>query len=204
MITCPWCGTSYATFRNNCKNCGGPLPLPPTDTTDLPIPDLPEPPPAPRAFKGSFVWRKLGSDGWSIAAFVFLLLGFIFTLVGIPLIFVFFLCILFVLLGLAFLGAGVPIMIWRYQKAQQTLNVLRMGRAALGHIVDVTQNYNVTVNNRHPWTIHYGFQVGGQEYDGETSTLRPVGFTHQEGQPVYVLYLESDPAQRSEGGRGGW
>ncbi|MCP4535938.1 MAG: hypothetical protein GY832_02230, partial [Chloroflexi bacterium] len=129
--------------------------------------------------------------------FVLLLVGFIFALVGIPLVFVFFPSILFVLLGLAFLGGGVPIIIWRYRKAQQTLNVLRMGQAALGHIVDVTQNYNVTVNNRHPWIIRYGFRVGGHEYGGEMSTLRPVGFTHQEGQRVYVLYLESDPAQNT-------
>jgi hypothetical protein len=37
--------------------------------------------------------------------------------------------------------------------------------------------------------------VGGQEYEGETTTLRPVGFTHQVGQPVHVLYLEDNPEQ---------
>ena len=48
MITCPWCGTSYTTFRSNCKNCGGPLPPPAEATaTPPPIPDLPEPPPPP-------------------------------------------------------------------------------------------------------------------------------------------------------------
>ena len=198
MIACPWCGTHYATFRNNCKNCGGPLPpLPEDAAAPPPIPDLAEPPPTPRAFKGSFVWRKLGSDGWSIVAFVFLLLGFIFTLVGIPLTFVFLAGIPFALLGLAFLGAGIPILIWRYQKAQQTLNVLRIGEPALGVIVDVTQNYNVTVNGRNPWTIHYSFQIDDQGYDGETTTLRPVGFTHQQGQPTYILYLKSDPAQNT-------
>ena len=198
MITCPWCGTNYTTFRNNCKNCGGPLPIPAGEAAaPSPVPDVPEPPPAPRAFKGSFVWRKLGADGWAIAAGVFLLMGIIFTLVGIPLTFAFLVGIPFALLGLAFLGAGVPILIWRYQKAQQTLNVLRMGEPALGGIVDVTQNYNVTVNGRHPWTIYYSFQVGGQEYEGKTTTLRPVGFTHQPTQPTYVLYLESDPVQNT-------
>ncbi len=194
MITCPWCGTHYETFRSNCRNCGGPLPPPAEEAAvPSPIPDLMEPPPPPRAFKGSFVWKKLASDGWSIVALVFLLMGFIFTLVGLPLLFVFLVGVLFVFLGLAFLGAGIPIIIWRYQEAQQTLNVLRMGQTTLGTITDVTQNYNVTVNGRHPWTIHYGFRIGGQEYEGETTTLRPVGFTHQVGQPVYVLYLESEP-----------
>jgi hypothetical protein len=184
-------------FQSNCKNCGGPLPLPAEEAAaPPPVPDVPEPPAAPRAFKNSFVWRRLGSDGWAIAAGVFLLLGVIFTLVGIPLIFVV-VGIAFVPLGLAFLGAGVFILVWRYQKAQQTLNVLRMGEPVLGTIVDVTQNYNVTVNNRNPWTIHYSFQVGDHEYEGKTTTLRPVGFTHRPGQPMYVLYLESDPVQNT-------
>ena len=196
MITCPWCGTNYTVFQNNCKNCGGPLPLPAEEAAEPSVADLPEPPPPPRVFKDSFVWRKLGSDGWAIAAGVFLLLGVIFTLVGIPLIFVV-VGIVFVPLGLLFLGAGAPILIWRYNQAQQTLNVLRVGEAMLGDIVDVTENYAVTVNNRHPWTITYSFRVDDQQYEGKTTTLRPVGFTHQPGQPTYILYLEDDPTQNT-------
>jgi hypothetical protein len=196
MITCPWCGTNYTAFRNNCMNCGGPLPLPAEEAVVPPIPDIPAPPPPPRAFKNSFAWRKLWSDGWAITAGVFLLLGVIFTLVGIPLTLVV-VGVVFVPLGLAFLGAGIPILIWRYRKAQQTLNVLRMGEAVLGSIVDMYENYSVTVNNRHPWTIAYSFRVDGDEYEGQTTTLRPVGFTHQPGQPMYVLYLEDDPTQNT-------
>jgi len=198
LITCPWCGTHYETFRSNCKNCGGPLP-PPTERPAGPphAPDLPEPPPPPRPFKGSFVWKQLASDGWAIAATVFVLLGFAFTLVGLPMIFVFLTGLTFLLPGLGFLGAGIAIIVWRYQQAQQTLNVLRMGQTTLGNITDLVQNYNVTVNGRHPWTIHYSFRAGGQEYEGKTTTLRPVGFTFQVGQPVYVLYLEDDPQQNT-------
>jgi hypothetical protein len=198
MITCPWCGTNYAAFQTNCKNCGGPLPFPAPDAAPSPVENVLAPPPAPRAFKDSFAWRQLVSDGWAIAAGVFLLLGVIFTLLGTPLtvmIITAFVGLPFAGMGLLFLGAGIPIFIWRYQKAQQTLNVLRVGQAALGSIVDVYENYSVQVNNRHPWTIAYRFQASGHEYDGKTTTLRPVGFTHQPGQPVYVLYLESDPAQ---------
>jgi hypothetical protein len=195
--TCPWCGTSYTTFRSNCVNCGGPLPPPREEAAaPPPIPDIPEPPPAPRDFKSSFVWRKLLSDGWAIAASVFLLLGVIFTLIGIPLILVV-VGIAFVPLGLVFLGAGVPILIWRYNKAQQTLNVLRLGEPVLGSIVDIHENVAVEVNGRHPWTITYGFAVDGDEYEGQTTTLRPVGFTHQVAQPMYVLYLPDDPTQNT-------
>ncbi|MBU0702399.1 MAG: phage holin family protein [Chloroflexi bacterium] len=197
MITCPWCGTNYTTFRNNCQNCGGPLPLPAKEKAAPPsVPDVPEPPPAPRAFKESFVWRKLLADGWAIAAGVFLLLGVIFTLVGIPLVMMI-VGIPFLILGPLFLGAGVPILIWRHKQAQQTLNVLRIGEPALGVIVDVYQNYNVRVNERNPWTVRYSFEVDDREYEGKTTTLRPVGFTHQPAQPTYVLYLETDPAQNT-------
>ena len=126
-------------------------------------------------------------------AAVFSLLGFIFISVGLPLLFVFLTGIPFALLGLVFLGTGIPILIWRYREAQRTLEVLRMGRATQGTITDVTQNYAVTVNNRHPWTVHYAFEVGGQRYEGKTTTLRPIGFTHRPGQTVYVLYLERNP-----------
>ena len=197
MITCPWCGTNYTAFRNNCKNCGGPLPLPAEEApAPPPIPDIPEPPPAPRDFKSSFLWRQLLLDGWAIAAGIFALIGAIFTLIGIPLILVV-VGIVFVPLGLLFLGAGVPILIWRYNLAQQTLNVLRMGEPVLGSIVDIHENVAVEVNGRHPWTITYGFEVDGDEYEGKTTTLRPVGFTHHVGQPVYALYLPDDPAQNT-------
>jgi hypothetical protein len=195
--TCPWCGTSYTTFRSNCRNCGGPLP-PPREEAAAPssTPEIPEPPPAPRDFKNSFAWRQLVSDGWAIAAGVFALIGAIFTLIGIPLILVV-VGFAFVPLGLLFLGAGVPILIWRYNLAQQTLNVLRLGEPVMGSIVDIHENVAVEVNGRHPWTITYGFAVDGEEYEGQTTTLRPVGFTHQVAQPMYVLYLPDDPTQNT-------
>jgi hypothetical protein len=196
MVTCPWCGTSYTTFRSNCVNCGGPLPPREGAAAPSSVPDIPEPPPAPRDFKDSFALRQLFADGWAIAAVVFAFVGAIFMLIGIPLML---LVAGFVLvpLGLLFLGAGVPILIWRYNLAQQTLNVLRMGEPVLGSIVDIHENVAVEVNGRHPWTITYGFAVDGEEYEGQTTTLRPVGFTHQVAQPMYVLYLPDDPTQNT-------
>jgi hypothetical protein len=195
--TCPWCGTSYTSFRSNCRNCGGPLP-PPREEAAAPssIPDIPGPPPAPRDFKDSFALRQLSADGWAIAAGIFALIGAIFTLIGIPLMLVV-AGFALVPLGLLFLGVGVPILIWRYNLAQQTLNVLRMGEPVLGSIVDIHENIAVEVNGRHPWTITYGFEVDGEEYEGQTTTLRPVGFTHQVAQPMYVLYLPDDPTQNT-------
>jgi hypothetical protein len=201
MITCPWCGSSYTKHQTNCTNCGGPLPLP-VDSTAPPPPvaDIAEPPAAPRTFRDNFVWRKLGAEGWVIAAGVFALVGAIFGVVGLVLtlaVVTAFVGIPFALLGGAFLVGGGGVLAWRYNEAQKTLTVLRTGEATLGQIVDVYQNTSVEVNGRHPWNITYRFDAGGQTHEGKTTTLRTPGMDHQEGQPVYVLYLSADPWQNT-------
>jgi hypothetical protein len=131
---------------------------------------------------------------------VFALLGSVFTVTGIVLtatLVTLFIGMPFVGLGVAFFAAGIPLLIWRYQRAQRTVDVLRKGEAALGTIVDVQENYHVSINNRHPWTITYRFSVPGQELEGKTTTLRTPGCEHQTGQRVYVLYLEDDPGQNT-------
>ncbi len=71
--------------------------------------------------------------------------------------------------------------------------MLQVGQATLGEITDVHENVHVEVNGRHPWTITYRFQVQGQQYQGQTKTLRTLGTTHRASQPVYVLYLPGNP-----------
>jgi hypothetical protein len=199
-ITCPWCGTSYTTHWPNCRNCGGPLPLPVVGSAPTPEEIMPEPPPAPRSFRHSTLWRQLLADGWAIVGAVFSLLGLIFAVTGMVLnatLIALFIGLPFTGLGIAFLTAGIPVLVWRYTRAQRTLEVLRIGEAALGTIVDVREEYHVRVNNRHPWTITYRFSVLGQEFEGKTTTLRPPGHAQRSGQPVSVLYLENDPNQNT-------
>ena len=107
MITCPWCGTNYAVFQPNCTNCGGPLPTPRENPpagagTVQPEEPLLMPPPAPRPFSNSYTWKLLMSDGWAIAAFVFILLGGIFTVTGIGLT----VAIITAFVGIPFAGLG--------------------------------------------------------------------------------------------------
>lgn len=193
MITCPWCGTNYAAFQPNCKNCGGPLPLPSKPGAIDPA-ETPAPPPAPRPIANSYAWKLVFSDGWFITGMVFGILGVVFSCVGLGLVFVFLLLgAIFVLLGVPFLGAGVAALAWRYQRARKTVQVLQVGAAARGEIVAVEQNYNVEVNGRHPWKITYRFQAMGRSLDGEVTTLNVPGPQLQPGRTIWALYLPEAP-----------
>ena len=196
MITCPWCGTTYATFRSNCENCGGTMPAPedtisPTSETGVPMP-----PPAPRPIANNYAWRLLLTDAWGIAAVIFGFLGAIFAVLGVALtiaIVTAFVGIPFAVLGFLFLGAGIAIGVWRYREVQKTVEVLRAGTAVEGQIVQVEENLYVRVNRRHPWVIRYTFHADGQAYEGQVSTLNTPGAHLQPGQRVCVLYLPQFP-----------
>jgi hypothetical protein len=140
------------------------------------------------------------TDGWAIAGGIMALLGIIFALTGgimIATVVAAFLGLPFAGLSIILLLVGLPLLVWRIQRAQQTLDVLRLGRAALGTVVDVQENTLVNINSRHPWTITYRFSVLEQEYEGKTTTLRAPANEQQPGQRVYVLYLENDATKNA-------
>jgi hypothetical protein len=197
MIICPWCGTNYLVFQPNCKNCGGPLPaVDEKSISSTSAEKILEPPPAPRPILNRYVWHLLSSDGWWIAGLIFGILGAIFSLVGAVLILgiiTAFVGLPFLLIGLAFLGAGGFVFAWRYQEARKIVDVLREGETSLGKIIEVQENYSVTVNGRHPWLIRYQFRANGQDYEGRVNTLNPPGGQLQTGKSTYVLYLPSSP-----------
>ncbi len=193
VITCPYCGTKYTTFQSNCKNCGGRLPLPEEASAF----DESAPPPAPpRDISGNYVWRLLTTDGWAIVAIVFALLGIVFAPLGVILtiaVITIFVGIPFVMLGTVFLTSGVAVLVWRYQLAHMTVNVLRNGHATRGKIVDVEQIYNVSINGRNPWFIKYQFTLDGDTYTGQISTLDEPHEQLAKGYSAWVLYLPTAP-----------
>lgn len=201
MIVCPWCGTNYLTFQSNCKNCGGPLQaVEGTIGLSASTENIPVPPPAPRLISKSYTWRLLSTDGWSIVAFVFGLLGTIFSLMGMGLtlgIITAFVGIPFLLIGFAFLGIGGAVLSRRYKETQKVVDVLRVGEATSGQIIDVQENYSVRINGRYPWVIRYQFQVNGQNFEGKVSTLNPVREKLQAGNAVCILYLPTVPQWNS-------
>jgi hypothetical protein len=196
MITCPWCGTHYAAFQSNCKNCGGPLPPPAHAAAPEREADLLPPPPPPRPISDSYVWRLLAADGGAIVAGIFAMLGVIFMIVGVPLtigIITAFVGLPFAGLGIVVLGVGGLVLVRRYGAARKTVSVLRQGEAARGQITDLEENLSVRVNGRHPWTIKYQFQVNGRNYEGKVSTLNRPDPQLQPEKAAYVLYLPEAP-----------
>jgi hypothetical protein len=146
------------------------------------------------------VWRILLSDGWAIAGLVFLLLGAVFGVLGVAMSLATvtaFVGVPFALLGALFLLVGVPLLVWRYQTARRTIEVLRLGQASQGEIVSVHQDYRVRVNGRHPWRLTYRFEVNGRQYDGQVTTLSQPDLNQQPGKPVYVLYMGNNPEQNT-------
>ena len=158
------------------------------------------PPLAPRPFPNRYVWRLVARDGGAITAFVFGILGFVFSLVGAGLtlgVNTAFLGIPFLIVGVAFLMAAVWVFLWRYEKAQKVVNILRIGQARRGKIIGVEQNYHVRINGQYPWVIRYQFQADGQEYQGKVSVLNQPGEPYQAGKEVWVMYLPEAPKWNS-------
>lgn len=142
----------------------------------------------------------MSTDAWAVTAFVFGLLGAIFSLVGTGLtlgIITAFVGIPFLLLGFAFLGIGGWTLNWRYKETQKVVNVLRVGEATRGQIVEIQENFSVRINGRNPWVIRYQFEVNGQNYEGKVTTLTPVGEKLQAGKAVSILYLPTAPQWNS-------
>jgi len=146
--------------------------------------DLLTPPLAPRPIPNRYVWRLVARDGGAIAAFVFGILGVVFSTVGAELtlgVITAFLGIPFLIVGVAFLIAAGWVFLWRYQKAQKVVNVLRVGQARRGQIIRVEQNYHVRIKGRFPWVIRYQFQVDGQDHEGKVSVLNQPGESTRSG-----------------------
>lgn len=198
MVTCPYCGTSYAVFQSNCSQCGGPLHPPEVIEAagETPL----APPLAPRPISNSYAWKLMTSDGWSVGGAILLFMGVIFAPLGLILtvaVVTAFVGIPFLLLGIVFLGASVGMLVWRYRVSQQQVQVLKLGEATLGEVTTLEQNYSVEVNGRHPWSIEYEYQANGQTFQGRASTLSTPGNRLQEGRQVYVLYMGDNPTLSS-------
>jgi hypothetical protein len=196
VITCPWCGTNHLEFQSNCKNCGGPLPAPSEVVKGDARRKLVMPPEPPREIASSFAWRWLLTDGWTITAFVLVIVGGSFSVSGAGLtvgIITAFIGIPFLILGIAILAGGLAVLVWRYDLAQKALKVLREGLATRGEITSLEPNYNVRINGRTPWTIGYKFSLDGNDYEGKVTSLNDPSVEMAPGNPAVVLYLADAP-----------
>jgi hypothetical protein len=144
------------------------------------------------------VWRLLLTDGWAIVGGTFVVMGLVFLLLGVALTLPIVTAIVglpFVALGLSFLVGGGALTFWRCERARQTIEVLKGGEAVLGEIVGVHQNLHVTVNGRSPWTVSYRYEVNGETFAGNVTTLSRPDLGKQPGKAVYVLHSKAEPAR---------
>ncbi len=196
IITCPWCGTNYTKFRSNCKNCGGVLPAPSKLEQGPKRRKLDMPTAPPRVISPNYLWRLMLTDGWSISALIFVLIGGLFSSMGAGLtsfIITVFVGMPLLSIGLPLLIAGAGLLLWRYRTAEKRVKVLKYGLAAKGEILDLKANRYVRVSGRTPWKISYAFSLDDQEYKATVTTLNPPGPHLAPGRPTVVLYLEDNP-----------
>jgi membrane protein implicated in regulation of membrane protease activity len=175
------------------------------------------PPAAPRPISYSYAVKLMSNEGWSIVGLVFCVLGVFFAPIGLVLSLGILAAFLglphyvgylvggisafvglpFLFLGLVFLAVGGSFLAWRYQLNRRQVQVLKLGDAVLGCVTDMQQNFAVRVKGRFPWSIAYQYEVDGQNYTGNATTLNQPRSQLQPGRPVYVLYLPENPVLSS-------
>jgi hypothetical protein len=205
VITCPRCGTQYQEFQFNCDKCGAALPLPPADGSGYeeitPVSDEPiAPSMPPRQVPRMALVRLLRNEPGAILGSIFFLVGLVILGAATMAMFPAFRLpdsLFFTLFNLGFVVFGAIFFLRAFQKSLRTVKILRDGQAALGEISDVSMNYRVRINRRHPWVIQYSFKVFGGEYHGKLSTLSQPDADQAPGKAIYVLYHPDDPKKNT-------
>jgi hypothetical protein len=205
MITCPRCHTQYQAFQFECDQCGAALPLPPADGAGYeqnnPISDEPTAPSMPpRHMPKMALGRLLRNEPGAILGGIFLLVELVIfgvVIIAISPIIRVSDSLFFLMFNFAFIVIGAVLFIRGFQKALRTVKILRDGLAAPGEITDISMNYRVRINKRHPWVIQYKFKVFGSDYQGKLSTLSQPDADQEPGKAVYVLYDPDDPQKNS-------
>lgn len=187
MHTCSWCGTHYVGWQNQCDKCGGPMP--PLPGMELGSP----PPPKPRQVSKKYAFRVRWSHNMGV------LIGGCFTAVGALFMLPMIVNRLFwpSLFPLLFLVGGLSMFRYGWRSASSTLRAFRHGEAVKGKIASLSKDTSQSINGRHPWRLVYHFPVGNQMQEGVVTSFDSTVGERRIGQPLWVLYLEDDPAQNA-------
>lgn len=81
------------------------------------------------------------------------------------------------------------------RSAVAVLNAFRYGVAAEGKVDSLQLDTTQSINQKHPWVMTYHFPVGGSLVEGKLTSYNSTLGKRSVGQPLWVLYLESDPTQ---------
>jgi len=212
MITCPWCGTSYTTFRSSCSRCGGLLPAPGPAPVPAGADEVEMPPPPPREISDKY--RRKLLLGPAIGRCVLALIGGIIAaclcsvtiFVGIPAqlgreiansrgtLLLPISGVIFLLgWGLIFLVRKIRAAYSGYRKAEKLVDVLRHGEAVVGQIVGMQPDYTSLSNGLPRLTISYQFRWNGRDYQNKIAAHAPPGPSFEPGRRVCVLCLPDAP-----------
>ena len=129
---------------------------------DEPVVSVPMPPRQPSPLAKKLVFGYSGSQG------VLLLIGIIFTVMGIP-------------FSLAF-GLG----LWRDVAIELSKETVQ------GTVLEAHLNTSVEINEEHPTTVRFKYAAGGREYENETDVLHPK--FGEVGSTIPVELARNDPA----------
>ncbi len=170
ITKCPWCKSEFSnSVLPNCSNCGGTL-VYQKNTGEL----GPKPSMAPREIPAKFV-RRIKYTGN-----VYTIIGMVFT---IPFVWT----VIFPIIG---------IFLWRkgLKDANDELMPLEHGSVVQGEIESVEFDYSKTINGRHPLTVNFTFEVGGQTYNGNVGNIfESHNKLKKVGDAVWVVYLKENP-----------
>jgi len=104
---------------------------------------------------------------------------------------------LFVLLPVSFLAASVVMLAIVGRRAFKHGRLLSQGALTKGTIEEKTERHDITINNRHPYTIRYLFDLPCGESHRGKDLVTDLEFAAKliPGKPVGVIYLPTDPSK---------
>jgi len=94
--------------------------------------------------------------------------------------------------GAVFAVAGVVLGRMRARELADRERLRAYGLACDGVVLEVSQNFRVRVNRKHPWRVRYRYEAGGTTHEGvETSMDRPALL--EAGSVIRVKYDPAEP-----------
>ena len=159
----------------------------------------PRPPEPSRALPARYISSVMFGKNLGV------ILGLVFMAVGLPIDIVA-VCLMnvpgparFILLpfGDLFFLIGLFVFLAGRRSGRRRIEALEHGVAAEGEILDVTKDMTQEMNGRRPWRVEYFFVVGGQRVGGEVVSWSLVDGARNKGEPVWVVYIPSDPGINS-------
>jgi len=185
VLQCGWCKASNRRdLVNHCSSCGGELPhIPGT-------PRQPEPPVAPRNLTSGYKTRIKYTGN------TLMLIGIIFTIVGIPIFIGFLLALtaqapqfLFIpFFALLFPVIGIWAILKSGKKANQKLYALQFGVPTRGLIKNVYIDTNQSINNVHPVTIEYSFDHETNSHVDTVTVWDHGNLKRPAGEHIWVVF----------------